>query len=88
MQGVRIGTLYKLQGSTIIEGCNSSVVPESGVENLMVSGERTVLWHQKLGHIGEKGLRILYGKCMVKGMSNSSLDFDFREIVYMGSRIE
>jgi len=29
MRGVRIGTLYKLQGSTVIDGCNSSVVPES-----------------------------------------------------------
>ena len=30
MWGVRIGTLYKLQGSTVIDGCNSSLVPESG----------------------------------------------------------
>eukprot|EP00253_Pinus_taeda_P009750 PITA_09750 len=56
MRGVRIGTLYKLQGSTIVDGCNSSVVPESGAENLVVSGENTMFWHQKLGHIGEKGL--------------------------------
>eukprot|EP00253_Pinus_taeda_P026197 PITA_26197 len=27
MQGVRIGTLYKLQGSMVVDGCNSSVVP-------------------------------------------------------------
>ena len=79
MWGVRIGTLYKLQGSTIIDGCNSSVVPESGAENLVVFGEKTMLWHQRLGHIGEKGLRILHGKGMVEGMSNSSLDFDFFE---------
>eukprot|EP00253_Pinus_taeda_P008472 PITA_08472 len=56
MRGVRIGTLYKLQGSTVIEGCNSFVVPESGAENLVVSGEKTMLWHQVFGHIGEKGL--------------------------------
>ena len=55
MRGVRTGTLYKLQGSTVIDGCNSSVVLESGVENLVVSGEKT-MWHQMLGHIGEKGL--------------------------------
>ena len=30
MQGVQIGTLYKLQGSTVVDGCNSSMVPESG----------------------------------------------------------
>eukprot|EP00253_Pinus_taeda_P028999 PITA_28999 len=56
MRGVWIGTLYKLQGSTIIDGCNSSMVPENGAENLVVSREKTMPWHQKLGHIGEKGL--------------------------------
>eukprot|EP00253_Pinus_taeda_P014358 PITA_14358 len=56
MRGVRIGTLYKLQGSTVIDRCNSSVVPESGVENLVVSREKTMLWHQRLRHIGRKGL--------------------------------
>eukprot|EP00253_Pinus_taeda_P013088 PITA_13088 len=56
LRGVRIGTLYKLQGSTVVDGCNSSMVPENGAENLVVSGEKTMLWHQRLGHIGEKGL--------------------------------
>ena len=51
MRGVRMGNLYKLQGSTVIDGCNSSVVPESGAESLAVSGEKTMLWHQSLGHI-------------------------------------
>ena len=31
MQGVQIGMMYKLQGSTVVDGCNSSVVPENGV---------------------------------------------------------
>eukprot|EP00253_Pinus_taeda_P026116 PITA_26116 len=62
--GSWIGTLYKLQGSTVVDGCNSSMVPENGVENLVVSGEKTMLWQQRLGHIGEKGLRILHGKGM------------------------
>eukprot|EP00253_Pinus_taeda_P004569 PITA_04569 len=66
MRGVRIGTLYKLQGSTVVDGCNSSIVPENGAENLVVSGEKTMLWHQRLGHIGEKSLRILHGKGMVE----------------------
>lgn len=79
MWGVRIGTLYKLQDSTVVNGCNSSVVPEGGAENLVVSGEKSMMWHQRLGHIGEKGFRILHGKGMVEGMSNSSLDFDFYE---------
>jgi hypothetical protein len=32
LKGVWIGTLYKLLGSTISDGCNSSIVPEIGVE--------------------------------------------------------
>jgi len=79
MQGVHIRTLYKLLGGTIIDGCNSSVVPESGVENLVVSRENTMLWHHRLGHIGEKGFQILHGNGMVEVMSNFSLDFDFYE---------
>jgi hypothetical protein len=38
-----------------------------------------MLWHQRLGHIGEKGLQTLHGKGMVEGMSNCTLDFDFCE---------
>eukprot|EP00253_Pinus_taeda_P023743 PITA_23743 len=86
MRGVQIGTLYKLQGSTVVDGCNSSMVPENGAENLVVSGEKTMLWHQRLGHIGEKGVRILHGKGMVEGMSNSSLDFDFCENCVYGKQ--
>eukprot|EP00253_Pinus_taeda_P020555 PITA_20555 len=62
MRGVRIGTLYKLQGSTVVDGCHSSMAPENGAENPVVSGEKTMLWHQRLGHIGEKALRILHGR--------------------------
>jgi len=86
MQRVRIGTLYKLQGRTVVDGCNSSMVPEKGVENLVVSGEKTMLWHQWLGNIGEKGLRILHGKGMVEGMNNRSLDFDFCENCVYGKQ--
>ena len=36
-----------------------------------------MLWHQGLGHIGEKGLQILHGKAMVEGITNSTLYFYF-----------
>jgi hypothetical protein len=36
-------------------------------------------WHQRLGHIREKGLRLLHSKGMVEGMCKFSLDFDFYE---------
>ena len=45
-----------------------------------------MLWNQRLGHIGEKGLRILHGNGMVEGMSNFSLDFDFCENCVYGKQ--
>ena len=38
-----------------------------------------MLWSQRLGHIGEKGLRALQGKGMVEGMTDCTLDFYFCE---------
>jgi hypothetical protein len=89
MRGVRFGTLYKLLGSTISDGCNSSIVPDIEFEEERtptVSGEKVMLWHQRLGHIGEKGLRLLHDKGMVEGMSNCSLDFDFCEHCLYGKQ--
>jgi hypothetical protein len=45
-----------------------------------------MLWHQRLGHIEEKGLRLLHGKGMVDGMSKCSLDFDFYEHCVYGKK--
>jgi hypothetical protein len=62
--------------------CKISIVPEIGAEeekNPIVYGEKSMLWHQILGHIGEKDISILHDKGMVEGMSNCSLDFDFCE---------
>jgi hypothetical protein len=82
MRGVRCGTLYKLLGRTYTNGCNSSVVLEQkneGDKTNTVPEKKTMLWHQRLGHIGEKGLRTLHGKGMIEGMSYCTLDFDFCE---------
>ena len=82
MRGVWIGTLYKLLGSTFNKGCNITIVPEGineGDRVLTISREKTMLWHRRLGHIGEKGLRLLQGKSMAEGMSDYTLDFDFCE---------
>jgi hypothetical protein len=68
LKGVWFGTLYKLQGTNISDGCNSSIVPNIGVEEERtptVSREKVMLWHQRLGHIGEKDLRLLHSKGMV-----------------------
>jgi hypothetical protein len=59
LKGVWFGTLYKLQGSTIGDGCNSSNVPDIGFQEERtptVSREKVMLWNQRLGHIREKVL--------------------------------
>ena len=43
-------------------------------------------WHQRLGHIGEKGLRLPHSKFMVEGMYNFSLDVDFYENYVYGKQ--
>ena len=48
--------------------------------------KRTMMWHQRLGHVGEKGLRTQHGKGMVEGMSNYSLDFYFYEHCVYGKK--
>ena len=82
MRGVQCGTLYRMLGRTFIDGCKSSIVPKSKDEECKVPnvyGGDTMRWHQRLGHIGEKGLQSLQGKGMVEDMSNCNLDFDFCE---------
>jgi hypothetical protein len=54
MKGVQFGTLSKLLGRTISDGYNSSMVPDIRVEEErtpIVSGEKVMLWHQRMGHI-------------------------------------
>jgi hypothetical protein len=88
MRGVRCGTMYKLLGSNT-NGCNSSVVLEQTNKEdktNIVPEKKTMMWHQRLGHIGEKDLRTLHGKGMVEGMSNCTLNFDFYEHCIYGKQ--
>jgi hypothetical protein len=89
MRGVRSGTLYKLLGRTYTNGCKSSIVLEKineGDKTNIVPEKKSMLWHQRMGHIGEKGLRTLHSKGMVEGMSNFTLDFSSVNIAYMVSK--
>jgi hypothetical protein len=89
MRGVWCGTLYKLLGNTYTNGCNNYVVPEQrneGDKTNIVPENKTMLWHQRLGHIGEKSLQKLHGKGMVEGMDNCTLDFDFCEHCIYGKQ--
>ena len=69
MRVVWYGSLYKLLGSTIIDECNSFVVTKEGGKDdktLTALIGKTMLWHQTLGLIEEKGHRALQGKGMMK----------------------
>jgi hypothetical protein len=91
MRGVRCGTLYKLLGITYTNGCNSSIVLEQkneGDKTNTVPEKKTMLWHQRLGHIGEKGLRTLHGKGMIEGISNFTWILISMKIAYMVNKIE
>ena len=89
MRGFQCGTLYGLLGRIIIDRCNRSIVLESKDEESNVpdvSRGDTMLWHQRLRHIGEKGLQSLQGKGMVEGISNCNSDFDFWEYCLYGKQ--
>ena len=66
-EGVRVGTLYKLLGRTYIGECISTIVSENQIDASPARPvEKTMLWHQRMGHIGEKGLQDLHSKGMVE----------------------
>jgi hypothetical protein len=76
MKGVWIGTLYKLLGNVDSIGCNNIIVPEVySTSNQLDStwdesiqpnstsphqNDPTMLWHERMEHIGEKGLRAMH----------------------------
>ena len=54
MRGVQIKNLHKLYGSTLVNGCNNTIVLESKNEGdriLIVSIEMTMIWHRIFRHI-------------------------------------
>ena len=58
-EGILVWNFVQTIGKNIINECNNSIVLEEGGKDdktLTTSGGKTMLWHQILGHIGEKGL--------------------------------
>ena len=73
-RGVRYGTLYKLLAEIVTVG--SGFVSEEAKED---GHDKSMLWHQRLGHIGEKGLSTLATSQMVEGVPDCSMGFGFCE---------
>jgi hypothetical protein len=77
MRGVHIGTLYKLLGSVNSTGCNNTIVPETdSIVPCLV--DQTMLWNQRMGHIGKKAFEL----CTTKVWSKVSLIFLWK-LIYM-----
>jgi hypothetical protein len=90
LKGVQIGTLYNILGSTISDGCNSSIVPEIGVEEEktpIVSREKTMLWHQRLGILERRTFEYYMVKVWLKVCLTSLWILIYVNIAYMGSKI-
>ena len=72
-EGSSVWNFVQVAGKQYTNGFNSSVVLEqTNIEykTNIVPEKKTMMWHQRLGHIGEKGLQTLHGKGMIEGMSN------------------
>ncbi|TXG65810.1 hypothetical protein EZV62_007085 [Acer yangbiense] len=60
--------LYMLKGETLQEA-DSCVASNNHGE------ESTIIWHRKLGHISERGLKILFDQNLLPGLKSVSLPF-------------
>jgi len=67
MKGLRQGSLYILQGTTVTR--------VAAVGTASVDTNDTRLWHMRLGHISEKGMTILTKKSCLGSAGTGKLDF-------------
>jgi hypothetical protein len=102
MKGVRIGTLYKLLGNVDSIGCNNIIIPEvystsnqlhsTWVDSIQTNStshhkfDPTILWHERMGHKGEKELQAMDKKGMVEDFPGCNLEVDFCEHCTYGKK--
>jgi hypothetical protein len=95
IKGVQFGTLYKMLGNVESTRCNNIVSPKvnSNLNKLELTwddsvqtdsrrhdkSDPTMLWHERMGHIGEKGLQAMQNKGMVGGFLECGLEVNFCE---------
>ncbi|CAM8929401.1 unnamed protein product [Rhodiola kirilowii] len=68
LKGVKCGTIYLLQGSTLT-GCAAVASSDAHKEDM------TKLWHMRLGHMSERGMQILSKRDLLGGYRIKNLDF-------------
>ena len=85
MRGIRIEILYKLLGRIDASSCHHTIFPEPKEISSCIF-DLTMLWHRRLGHINEMGLRSMHNKGMVDGFLNYSSEIDFCEHCVYGKQ--
>ena len=68
------------------DGCGFWVPKGALSTKSKLPAEKTMLWHQRLGHIGEKGLRTLKNKNLFDGLNDCNHEFDFCEHCIYGKQ--
>ena len=68
LNGVKCGTLYLLQGSTL--SCFAAVA-----SSVIHKDNMTKLWHLRLGHMSERGMQILSKEGLLGGYKINDLEF-------------
>ena len=63
-KGPKTGTLYTLK----------TLIGKSYLATVTKEGNSVDLWHKCLGHMSEKGLKILVGKNLLPGLKSYNLD--------------
>ncbi|KAG6790575.1 hypothetical protein POTOM_006732 [Populus tomentosa] len=63
-----VANMFVLMGETY-QGAEASIASASPAE------EKTMMWHQKLGHMSEKGLKVLSDQKLLPGLTKVTLPF-------------
>jgi hypothetical protein len=98
-KGARISTLYNLHACSIhynsafansskydhVEKCCVVLESTKSLE-VKLPVEKTMLWHQRLGQIGEKGFKTLKNKILIERLNDCNLEFNFCEHYLYGNQ--
>ena len=85
MRGVQTRTLYNLLGRINTNVCTNAIFHKyDSIYSCLV--DFTMLWHQWMGDIGEKGLLSMKNKGMVKCIPDFSLEIEFFEHCIYGKQ--
>ena len=80
---MKIGTLYLCIGHTVPStlivseknDCSGTIAAVEQGEQITTIDSDTVLWHNRLGHMSEKGMKVIHSKKVLPGLKCVNMDF-------------